>query len=44
MASLTVRTRGCYVLEEGDYIISINEDSHTVLDSKTYNVASHHRL
>ena len=22
------------------YIISINEDSHTVLDSKTYNVAS----
>lgn len=28
------------MLEEGDYIISINEDSHTVLDSKTYNVAS----
>ena len=40
MASFDSKDKGCYVLEEGDYIISINEDSHTVLDSKTYNVAS----
>lgn len=25
-----------YVLEKGDYVISINSDSHTVLDQKTY--------
>ena len=29
-----------YVLEAGDYVISINSDSHTVLDSKTFNVAA----
>ena len=29
---------GCYVLEEGDYIISVNSDSHTILDQQTYNV------
>ncbi|MBQ4427562.1 MAG: glycoside hydrolase family 3 C-terminal domain-containing protein [Oscillospiraceae bacterium] len=29
-----------YVLEAGDYIISINSDSHTVLDSKTYTVGT----
>ena len=28
-------TTGCYVLEEGDYTLSINRDSHTVLDQKT---------
>lgn len=27
---------GCYVLEKGDYVISINSDSHNILDSKTY--------
>ncbi|MBQ8160018.1 MAG: glycoside hydrolase family 3 C-terminal domain-containing protein [Clostridia bacterium] len=29
-----------YVLEAGDYVISINKDSHTVIDAKTYTVAS----
>ena len=28
-------TKGCYMLEEGDYTISVRRDSHTVLDSKT---------
>ena len=31
---------GCYVLESGDYEISINADSHTVIDSQTYAVGS----
>jgi beta-glucosidase len=40
MASYDAHGKGCYVLEKGDYVISINADSHTVLDSKVYNVAS----
>ena len=28
-------TTGCYMLEAGDYAISLRKDSHTVLDSKT---------
>ena len=40
MASYDVHGKGCYVLEKGDYIISINSDSHNVIDSKTYTVAS----
>lgn len=40
MASFDTYGNGCYVLEQGDYIISINADSHTVLDSRTYTVAS----
>lgn len=40
MASYDTYGKGCYVLEKGDYVISINADSHTVLDSKTYTVAS----
>ena len=40
MASYDTYGEGCYVLEAGDYEISINEDSHTVIDSKTYTVAS----
>ncbi len=28
-------TAGCYVLEEGDYILSVRSDSHTVLDQRT---------
>ena len=40
MASFNSKQHGCYVLEQGDYVISINSDSHTILDSKTYNVAS----
>ena len=40
MASYDYQNNGCYVLEAGDYIISTNSDSHNVLDSKTYTVAS----
>ena len=40
MASYDTYGKGCYVLEKGDYVISINADSHTVLDSKVYTVAS----
>lgn len=40
MASFDTYGAGCYVLEKGDYVISINSDSHTVIDSKTYTVAS----
>ena len=28
-----------YVLEEGDYVISINSDAHNIIDSKVFNVA-----
>ena len=35
MASYDYETNGCYVLEHGDYQISLRSDSHTVLDSKT---------
>ena len=40
MASYDDMGRGAYVLEAGDYIISINSDSHTVIDSQTYTVSS----
>ena len=40
LASYDYKNNGCYVLEAGDYIISTNSDSHNVLDSKTYTVAS----
>ena len=40
MASYDEKGAGCYVLEKGDYIISVNSDSHTILDSKTYTVGS----
>ena len=40
LASYDYQTNGCYVLEGGDYIISANNDSHNVADSKTYTVAS----
>ena len=36
MASYDMSGDGCYVLEQGDYVISINGDSHTVLDQQTY--------
>ncbi|MCD8382262.1 MAG: glycoside hydrolase family 3 C-terminal domain-containing protein [Clostridiales bacterium] len=36
MASYDDTGYGCYVLEEGDYIISINSDANTVIDSVTY--------
>lgn len=36
MASYDENNAKAYVLEKGDYVISINRDSHTVLDQKTY--------
>ena len=38
MASYDARDAKAYVLEAGDYILSINSDSHTVLDQQTYTV------
>ena len=38
LASYDMSGDGCYVLEEGDYIISVNSDSHMILDQQTYNV------
>ena len=38
MASYDTYGAAAYVLEAGDYVISINSDSHTVLDSRVYNV------
>ena len=38
MASYDDRNAKAYVLEAGDYIISINSDSHTIIDSNVYNV------
>ena len=40
MASYDYKDAKGYVLEAGDYIISINKDSHNIIDSKTYKVAS----
>lgn len=39
MVSYNMEGDGSYVLEAGDYEISINSDSHTVIDSQTYQVA-----
>lgn len=36
MASYDENHAKAYVLEKGNYVISINSDSHTVLDQKTY--------
>ena len=36
MASYDENNAKAYVLEKGDYVLSINSDSHTVLDQKTY--------
>ena len=38
MASYDDTGYGCYVLEHGDYIITLNTDSHTVIDSETITV------
>lgn len=40
MASYDTYGKGCYVLEAGDYVISINSDAHNVIDSETYTVAA----
>lgn len=39
MASFDAAGAGAYVLEDGDYEISLRSDSHTVIDSKTYQVS-----
>lgn len=36
MASFDDEGAGAYILEQGDYIISINSDSHNIIDSQTY--------
>ena len=36
LASYDENNAKAYVLEKGDYVISINSDSHTALDQKTY--------
>ena len=38
MASFDAKVNKCYVLESGDYTISINADSHNVIDSRVYTV------
>lgn len=38
LASYDTYGAGCYVLEKGDYEISIKSDSHNVIDSQTYKV------
>ncbi len=40
LASYDEKDAKAYVLEAGDYIISINSDSHNVIDSRTYTVAA----
>ena len=40
MASYDTYGHGCYVVEKGDYIISINADSHNVIAQATYTVAN----
>ena len=40
MASYDDQGRGCYVVEAGDYGISLQTDSHTVVDTKIYTIAS----
>lgn len=40
MASYDTKGEAAYVLEAGDYVISINSDSHNIIDSDTYTVDS----
>ncbi len=40
MVSYDEYNEKCYVLEEGEYIISINKNSHEIIDSKSYVVDS----
>ncbi len=39
MASYDTYGHGCYVVEKGDYIISINADAHNIIAEATYTVA-----
>lgn len=38
MAAYDYQNEKAYVLEAGEYILSVNSDSHTILDQKTYEV------
>lgn len=38
MASYDSKGAGCYVLEKGDYLISIRSDAHNAIDEQTYTV------
>ena len=38
MASYDYREKGCYVLEAGEYLVSLRNDSHTVIDTETVTV------
>ncbi len=40
MASYDEKGHGCYVLESGDYVLSINNNSHNILDSRVYSLSS----
>ncbi len=40
LMSYDYETAGTYVLEAGDYVISVNADSHNVLDQRVYTVAT----
>ena len=40
MASYDTYGHGCYVVEKGDYVISINADSHNIIAEATYTVAT----
>ncbi len=40
LASYDDLVNGCYVLEEGEYVITVNDDSHTVAASETFTVDS----
>ncbi len=49
LMSYDYENAGTYVLEAGDYILSVNADAHTVLDQRVYTVAAdqvgtHHDL
>ena len=39
LASFDMNNNKCYILEKGDYVLSINRDSHNVIQSQTYTVA-----
>ena len=38
LASYDYKVNGCYVLEKGDYVLSLRSDSHTVVDENTWNL------
>ncbi len=40
LASYDYQNAKAYVLDAGDYVISINKDSHNVIDSRTYTVGT----